>query len=385
VIEDAQEHSTALVRPYMPELDSLRGVAILLVLLFHGFSLPTRLEGLAGAAKAFVAIASQGWAGVNLFFVLSGFLITGILLETKTQARYYRNFYLRRALRILPAYYLVLVVLALARGHTWLAHQCSWSFLLLSAVYLSNVTPLFGVRMSYGPLWSLAVEEHFYFVWPVIVRRLSERAVARVAIGIIVAVPVLRAITFAITHSDYNFYTWLVADGLAWGALLAVLARRRSRAEMKRITLLLFIAAGVVFAAGAPLGIFSSHSIVSSALRLSGINLVCSGVLLTTLLIGTSDARSLVSQPTLRFLGEISYGLYLVHVIVFDAFDHITAGDGFPTLAGNISALMLRFLVASGLSIVIALCSRRIFEEPFLRLKKRLSSGLLDRAAGELR
>jgi peptidoglycan/LPS O-acetylase OafA/YrhL len=359
----------------MPELDLLRGVAVLLVVLFHGFALPTRLEGFDGAAKIFVAIALQGWTGVHLFFVLSGFLITGILLETKRQPRYYRNFFIRRALRILPAYYLVLVVLALARGHAWLGHQCSWAFLGLSALYLSNLTPLFGVRMGFGPLWSLAVEEQFYLAWPFLVRRIAPRAIARVALGIIVVAPVLRAIAFATSHSDFNFYTWLVADGLAWGALLAVLARERARPSMKRLAWLLFVLAGLVFAIGAPFGIFSSGTLAGSALRITGTDLLFAGVLVATLLVGTSRARTLVQRPSLRFFGDISYGLYLCHVIVFDAFDRMTArfAPSFPALEGNISALALRFLVAGGLSVFIAYGSRRLFEEPFLRLKKRLA------------
>jgi peptidoglycan/LPS O-acetylase OafA/YrhL len=375
VSETARDESTALVRPYMPELDSLRGIAAMLVVFFHGFWLPTRLEGFDGTAKIFVAALQQGWTGVNLFFVLSGFLITGILLDAKTRARYYRDFYIRRALRILPAYYLVLLVLALAHGHDWLGHQCGWSFLLASALYMSNLTPLFGVRMSYGPLWSLAVEEHFYLVWPFIVRNVSERAVGRIAAGIVVVVPLLRALTFALHLNYLALYTWLVADGLAWGALLAVLARERSREQMKRVAVMLLGLGAVMFAVGAPLGIFSTETLIGGALRTAAINVVCAGILTATLLLGTSNARHLVQRPTLRFLGEISYGLYLIHVIVFDVFDRMVAryAPTFPALDGNLSALALRFLVAGSLSIFVAFCSRRLLEEPFLRLKKRFA------------
>jgi peptidoglycan/LPS O-acetylase OafA/YrhL len=159
----------------MPELDTLRGIAVLLVLFFHGFGFGFRygLEGLSEFPKLFVAATLPGWIGVNLFFVLSGFLITGILLDTKTRPDYYRRFYTRRALRILPLYYAVLLLLAVLTRTGLVSRHASWVFLGLSFFYLSNVTVLLGVAMQYGVLWSLAVEEHFYLLWPGVVRRLS--------------------------------------------------------------------------------------------------------------------------------------------------------------------------------------------------------------------
>src|SRR5437763_1971582 len=105
-----------VLRPQMPELDMLRGIAVSMVVLFHGFAFRYGLAGLSGIPKLMVALTMPGWTGVNLFFVLSGFLITGILLDTKTRLDYYRRFYLRRAFRILPLYYAtLLLLLALAR------------------------------------------------------------------------------------------------------------------------------------------------------------------------------------------------------------------------------------------------------------------------------
>src|ERR1700733_7731353 len=101
-----------LLRPRMPELTTIRGIAILLVLFFHGFSFRYGLGGLSGLPKLFVAATFPGWMGVDLFFVLSGFLITGILLDSKSKAGYYRTFYTGRVLRILPLYYTVLLILA---------------------------------------------------------------------------------------------------------------------------------------------------------------------------------------------------------------------------------------------------------------------------------
>jgi peptidoglycan/LPS O-acetylase OafA/YrhL len=108
-----------------------------------------------------------GITGVQLFFVLSGFLISGILIDTAASKGYYRKFYMRRALRILPAYLLMLTVL-------WVDHAVSWRFVLAGLLYVANMASLVGAGSSeYGPLWSLAVEEQFYLIWPVFVRRLS--------------------------------------------------------------------------------------------------------------------------------------------------------------------------------------------------------------------
>jgi hypothetical protein len=123
--------AVSLLRPKMPELDTIHGIAVLLVLFFHGFGFRYGLEGLSGLPKLVVAATVPGWVGVNLFFVLSGFLITGILLDAKPKANYYRSFYIRRALRILPLYYAVLLLLAVLTRSGWVNRQASWAFLAL--------------------------------------------------------------------------------------------------------------------------------------------------------------------------------------------------------------------------------------------------------------
>ena len=151
----------------MPELDTVRGIAILLVVFFHGFGFEFGTTGLSGLPKLFVLATLPGWMGVNLFFVLSGFLITGILLDSRGTAQFFKTFYVRRALRILPAYYLLLLVLWIVPRIGIVDHrQISWQFIAVSLLFLSNVANLFAVPMQYGPLWSLAVEEHFYLYGP---------------------------------------------------------------------------------------------------------------------------------------------------------------------------------------------------------------------------
>src|ERR1700741_1283305 len=138
--------STDIVRAKMPELDSLRGVAILLVVFYHGFFWSNNLTGLSGPAKFFVNLTRFGWLGVNLFFVLSGFLITGILLGQKNAEDYYSQFYFRRVVRILPALYALLLILCFVPGQ-------SHKYLLLSFFFCANLATLFHIPYTYPVLW----------------------------------------------------------------------------------------------------------------------------------------------------------------------------------------------------------------------------------------
>ena len=243
--------STGIVRAKMPELDSLRGVAILLVVFYHGFFWSNKLTGLSGPAKFFVNLTRFGWLGVNLFFVLSGFLITGILLDSRAQKHYFRRFYVRRALRILPAFYALLLILLFIPSQ-------SRAYLLLSFFYLSNLASPLGIPMTYTMLWSLAVEEHFYFVWPVAVRVLSSRILMVLAAAIVCSEPLLRAWYFVRGWPEGSGYlTWLVADGLAMGAILAMIVRLP---QFTRKRLALFSVA--VFGAAASMALFGAPYVI---------------------------------------------------------------------------------------------------------------------------
>jgi peptidoglycan/LPS O-acetylase OafA/YrhL len=364
-----------LLRSRMPELDTIRGIAVLLVLFFHGFGFRYGLRGLSGFPKLFVAATLPGWMGVNLFFVLSGFLITGILLDTKSKADYYRRFYVRRALRILPLYYGVLILLAVAARTGLVDRKASWAFLGLSFLYLSNVTELFGVTMQYGVLWSLSVEEHFYLLWPAAVRSLSRHGVMIAGIIICIICPCLRGFYVVRGYDVGNGYTWLVADGLATGAVLATLARGRwgSRVGMWRVTAILFGASLFMFAAGYPFGIFLVSRFLGVTLRETALNLFFAGTIGLALLVGTSGWKAIVNRPVLQFFGEISYCVYLIHMLVFDLEDHFVA-KWCPSLsspAGHFGQMVFLFVIAAIVTVAVASLSRWYFEEPFLRMKGR--------------
>jgi peptidoglycan/LPS O-acetylase OafA/YrhL len=357
-----------LLRPVMPELDSLRGIAILGVLFLHGFFWQYSSWHFSRPARFFLRATQPGWLGVNLFFVLSGFLITGILLDSKARPHFYKRFYVRRALRILPAYYLLLLLLGLLG-------QARAAYLGLGFVYLANVTELFGVAEAYGPLWSLAVEEHYYLFWPAVVRRLGKKGLAIIGVGICILVPILRAISFAkgFTYGLAS-YTWFVLDGLAAGSLLAILLRTNiSRATVKLTCFVLFTVGLSAAIIGAPYGILTRNSGLGAALQHTVISVLFSGVLLTFLLIGTSPWKTWVNHPVLVFFGYISYGLYLIHLLMFRLYDKL--GHQFwPSLLptdNHFGLVLLRFACAGGVAVAMSCVSRKYFENRFLALKAR--------------
>jgi peptidoglycan/LPS O-acetylase OafA/YrhL len=332
----------------MPELDSVRGIAVLMVLFLHGIARPLDAK-LSAPGEVLLSISQNGGAGVNLFFVLSGFLITGILLDAKAQPEYYRRFYTRRALRILPALLATLLLLFIGG---WI----NWRFALVSIVFLANSAPLIGVPLQYGPLWSLAVEEHFYLIWPTLVRKLSSRLQLRLGI----AFACLQG-----TYSGRPLYTWFNLDGLALGAALAIWLRERSFRRVQLAKL-----AFPTFVAGVALYLCSIHwPRTSAVLAETACDFASAGFLSCMLLLGTSHWKRLVDRPFLKFLGRISYGLYLIHVLAF-RLTEILLARVFPLLIAidkPTQAMLLRFVVGSAIAIAVAYLSRCSLEEIFLR------------------
>jgi peptidoglycan/LPS O-acetylase OafA/YrhL len=354
----------------MPELDVLRGIAVLGVLFFHGFRAEYGGFPFTGARRIFLLATQPGALGVNLFFVLSGFLITGILLDSRNRPDYYRRFYTRRALRILPAYYSLLILLGVLR-------QASAAFLGLSFVYLSNVTSLFGVSMDYHPLWSLAVEEHYYIVWPSVVRKLTPRSLALFSLAVCILIPVARAVAFHYGHMlGGEWYTWFAADGLAEGSLLAIVLRSSiSRKQAAVGAAFLLTMATILLIAGAPFGMLSRQTMLGASLQLTLVNTFFAGLLLIFLILGTSSRKWLVNSTILAFFGYISYGLYLIHPMIFRLYDKVT-GRFWPWLqpsVGHFGLIVLRFAVVSAAAIGLSYISREYYEEWFLRRKERVA------------
>jgi peptidoglycan/LPS O-acetylase OafA/YrhL len=363
------------LRREMPELDTIRGLAILGVLFYHGLYWQQDLSQLPKIERLIATVMWTGRLGVDLFFVLSGFLITGILSDSRTQPDFYKRFYVRRALRILPAYLAIIAILIVSR-------YAPASFIILSLLYLSNLTPLLGIPVGYPVLWSLAVEEHFYFLWPLAVRTFRTKQLISTCLVVIFLTPVSRLVSYFLSYKQgfvsyvCNDYTWNALDGLACGAILALLLRVYciGRAHLFSISCGLFLLAIAIWILGLPYGILTRQTPTGAAMQVVPWHFAFTGLLGLFLLVGTGPWKAIVQIRALRFLGKISYGLYLIHLLVFEVFDHATAC--YWKYQGAISPfqwLTLRLIFAGGFSVLLAFLSRRYFEEKFLRMKDRLS------------
>jgi len=280
----------------IPQLDSIRAIAILAVFCHHAFEI--RLM----------------WMGVDLFFVLSGFLITGVLVSAKhhTLSGFFAHFYARRARRILAPYMLLLIVASFFIGVAWMRY---WYMYIL----LTNYIRLLGIPQPkvFDPLWSLAVEEQFYLAWPFAVYFLSERHLRRLSILLIILAPVLRGVI----HSDAAWTSPIYMgtpfrmDLLAAGALLW-LEWQRNRAGIERWGPKIGAVLAVLGFAG--LGLFDhlhistyGNSRIGNVFIYEFSLLICLGFMLYAL--SGWHVGWLRLRP-LRYIGQISYSMYLVHL-----------------------------------------------------------------------
>jgi peptidoglycan/LPS O-acetylase OafA/YrhL len=365
----AKRGDIPLLHKHMAELDVLRGLAILMVVAFHGLYWSGATSTI-HVVSLLMRATVVGWLGVNLFFVLSGFLITGILLDTKGKPSYFRQFYLRRVLRILPAYFATLVALILVR-------YIQLPQTVVALLFLANYMSALGVPGGYGPLWSLSVEEQFYLLWPALVAKVSVRALIVISIALCVIEPFLRWLTASgrLPLGDVRGATYLIADNLALGALAAIFARSRFGTLRNGVRLgTALCALGLaVFAAGYPFGILHRTNVVGNTLQTVPWNLFFTGMLLFMLGLRSSFFSGIWTKP-LRFLGYISYGLYLIPILVFSWYDSALPRISNPSLHQLMQSSSIRFAVSLGFAILIAWVSRRFYEEPFLRIGKKLHS-----------
>lgn len=325
--------ATNLTKQRIPELDGLRGLAILLVLVFHYIT----QEGVqpAGSVPALLQrIVIMGWTGVDLFFVLSGFLIGGILMDVRNSPSYFETFYCRRFFRIVPIYYLwiltYIAVVGLAGGLlTRLSNSGIRPPLDLGIaahfLFLQNVIPitLFGIAGAwFGHLWSLAVEEQFYLVAPVVVRFTAERALRWILGAVIVCVPVLRISLLYVAHMQASAVTTLVfsrADALAIGMLAAALTRGVTpllsveRNTGKFHALLVALSLGVV-----ALWFYAPQSSTIGMQSIGYTWMAAFYVVILLLAVGNQQGwiAGVFRIRWLRELGIVSYCVYIIHIVV---------------------------------------------------------------------
>ena len=355
----------SVLKRHMPGVDLLRGLAILAVIVFHGFSYSVPLFPWHNKlAEALFHLTSFGWTGVNLFFTLSGFLITGNLIDSEDKPNFYSRFYIRRALRILPAYFLLLIILGVTR-------TASLNYLMVCVIFLANWPKLLlhGSFVLYPVLWSLAVEEQFYAAWPWLYRKLHRNGLLAVCVAMILFCPILRGVTVRLPNIDIFSKTFMIGDNLAVGAAIAILCRSR-RLSLKA---LVWIGIAALYISGLTLLVLSNtdHTIkgdpAGASIGYTMLELFTGGILIVMLYL----YRTRPPERGLRFLlffGEISYGLYLIHTLCEMGYDRLF-GDGYLT---NADALLVRFVVANGIAILLAALSKRYFEDLIMRLKERI-------------
>jgi peptidoglycan/LPS O-acetylase OafA/YrhL len=349
--------------------------------LFHHLTIyrPT-----SGIDEAIASVPLFGWVGVDLFFVLSGFLITGILMDARGHAHYFRNFYMRRALRIFPLYYLVLFLALIVLPqfpalHTVLVGPYElppqWPYWL----YLTNFS-VAQRELIHGILdltWSLAIEEQFYLVWAVVVWLCPPRRLAWLCAGIILAEPIAR--TFALVNDvrplSVYVLTWFRLDGLATGALLAWLMRHESLKPLERWAPW---AAAVGAMALAAIAVDSDEPWWwTSRMQQYGYALIAwtAGAMLVSAVTRPPDSTwpRLLSAGWLRAFGKYSYCLYLTHLPVMRAMrEYVFDPFEFNALAiAPWIAQVLFYVEATVPALVLAWVSWRVFEAPILRLKER--------------
>ncbi len=353
---------------YMPGLDVLRGLAITMVLVFHGFSSRRDLFASFGSPILVGVWQLTWWSlfGVHLFFVLSGFLITGILIDSRKKEDYYRGFYLRRVLRIVPAYIFTLAVLKLTG---WI----SWRYVAVAMAYLANICSLFHVLPMYGPLWSLSVEEQFYMTWPFVVRKLTNRRLLWLSVALIVLTPVLR---FCLRLgppfiSDFGHKTWGVGDFFAAGAIVAIARRtQRLKAWVGKLAYPVFLTGAVliVIQSRIPDATGRLTKFMQNAVSFEPFLLLCVGSLMIAL--SHPEIAGVRLLKPMVFLADISYGLYLYHMFFFDKIEsRWTIPEGTP--GAMLGWVTFRFSVEVLISVAFAWVSRQTLEEFFLRLKPK--------------
>jgi peptidoglycan/LPS O-acetylase OafA/YrhL len=373
-----------ILRKNMPELDAVRGVAIGMVVLYHGFFWSSLGQNVRGVERLLILSTQPGWLGVDLFFVLSGFLISGLLIDAKGSSlkRFYVSFYARRSLRILPLYYLILItvgILLLA------ADEVSVGFISLSAIYLSNIAIWLGFKANYPliVLWSLAIEEQFYLIWPTLIRILSLNQAFGMVLFLCVIEPIFRAVSFVnwgYVERGAAILTWYRLDSFAWGACLAFFLRSKlfTRTRFGLLTVLLMGSSLAMVVIGLPFGIATRSRLLGTALQFSAAAMFFAGCIGVVLLIGSSARATLVTPSWLRYLGRISYCLYLTHQICFWSYDNLlkklALDQAFTRLDPLLRICIRAFLVIGG-AIIISDLSRRYFEAYFLRLKSRFAFG----------
>ena len=364
-MENTHSQTAFPLASYIPQFDGLRAISILAVFVAHSEFL---------RALPHAQILEYGRVGVDLFFVLSGFLITGILIDSKSSRYYFRNFYIRRALRIWPLYYLILSLVFLITPF-FVRVQSTGNIWPYFALYVQNLFPHLHIPYGLEPTWSLAIEEQFYMSWPLLVFSFKKRT-----LSILLACLVLISLTLRIVGFEHGAplkfihnFTLCRMDAVAMGSMAAIWLRSSSCTMIRwRRLATCCIVAGIGGVALARIVLGQQSTIISyTFIAMSFVGLLAFALVSDP---DKSHLGRLLTTPWLRYTGKISYGLYLLHMPIFLQLNGFMRRHDlmieFPILWNLISAFV-QFLSV----FLVATASWKIFESPLLRLKALFPSG----------
>lgn len=381
------------VQNRVSELDGIRGLAILIVFFYHLIVFASGLANSHVLRSPLVKLVDIGWIGVDIFFVLSGFLITAILLKTRGETHYFRNFYARRVLRIFPLYYLVAVVVyiflpfILVKGEILAVVQTSWPFSMLylqNWLYIPKVSHYFdaGTPAFLGPTWSLAIEEQFYLIWPTVVYFFDRRKLFILSVMILVFAFLTRVFLFFFARSwvsleeFIHFSTVTRFDGFCVGALIALAFESEEwKQKISRFgwpILLCSLAGwiGITIATNNNLSVLAKNpykNIWSYLLLALG-----SGALVVLALTQQPQSRIRIffRNPILVFWGKYSYAIYILHIPIILILLKIMRDLGYR---GDI-AWFVFIVLGCTLTILCSLTTWHLLEKHVLKLKKYFAS-----------
>ncbi|MCC8424417.1 acyltransferase [Mucilaginibacter sp. UR6-11] len=335
---------------YYKELDGLRGVAALMVIFFHFMP-----DGSNLIIHYLRKVSIFGQTGVTLFFVLSGFLITRILLHVKTNKHYFSNFYIKRALRIFPLYYLALVIFYFIIPPILKSPpsaQKSWMYW----IYLQNIPDTFNITAN-GPqhFWSLAVEEHFYLFWPLLIYYTSAKNTPWLIFTVVIIALFCRCILIYLNYGTF-YFTFSIMDALAIGAYLAWYEHRSGPPALD-FNLIIIISLALML----PAWLFTGGKGYNwvQIIKFPVIAMFYMGIV-GKLVFGQSWLNTVMRSAFLKFTGKISYGLYVFHPLCAMVFRNIFPNESMWVYAAS-------YL---GLSYAVATLSFYAFERHFLKLKR---------------
>ena len=368
---------------HLPPLDGVRGMAVLVVIIHNSAWIAGPSEQL--LMKLTNAMTAAGWAGVSLFFTLSGFLITGILLDSKGGARFFRFFYLRRTLRIFPLYYAFiastfLIGPLLAWSPQWVeaVRKYQWTYW----IYQSNWPQAFGHSVPGSThLWSLAVEEQFYLVWPLVVWLLTRRGLIGLCSVMVLGTPLIRLGMRYVGLPQEAVYLFTIArwDALAVGALVVALLRDdRGRVILARwqgsVSAAALLALAILIAVQHG---FHSDDLPIQVIGQSLVAILSASLIAYAVQNATASPTWLqasLSWPALRTFGKYSYAMYVFHFPIHQSLsplltDSVRGADTPMRLVRLVAYIVLVIT----LSFLAAKVSWRLIEKPFLDLKDRIA------------